>query len=247
VYDAGLCSPSGATAPDVFNATFHTSAGTFVIETHRSWAPKSADRFWKLVSAGFYDAAAFYRVIPGFVAQWGPSGHPRLAQVYASNNCIAAAVQPCLVPGACFYVDPVVSSSNVRGTVAFSTDLKSSVCKCPCASPPEICSDKDHGDDALVAGSELYINLVDNTRLDDLGFAPFGRVLQGMAAVDKIYGGYGELSCRLEDASLRLSQASAKNSDVPHNGPDFQTIYTEGSKYLTPNFPKLTRVRSTTT
>ena len=245
VYDAGLCRPSDARAPEVFNTTFRTSAGDFVIETHRAWAPKSADRFWSLVSAGYYEGSAFYRVVLGWVVQWGPSGHPSLAQVYASNNCMAAAVQPCLVPGACFYVDPVVGT-NVRGAVAFSTDLKSSVCECPCASPPEFCSDPARGDDALVAGSELYINLADNRRLDPLGFAPFGRVLEGgMAAVDAIYSGYGEMSCA--PALCHDNGTSTRSNGVRCDGPDFQRIYTEGSGFLDAHYPSMSRVQGSTT
>lgn len=86
-----LCNPSSpemvATAPEVFQATFSTSEGDFVIEVTRSWAPKEADRFYNLVRSGYYDDTRFYRVVPGFVVQWGPSGNPSLANVYNPTVC----------------------------------------------------------------------------------------------------------------------------------------------------------------
>src|SRR4051812_7609825 len=50
------------TAPAVFRARFTTSAGAFVIEVHREWAPLAADRFYNLVKNGFYDGSRFFRV-----------------------------------------------------------------------------------------------------------------------------------------------------------------------------------------
>jgi peptidyl-prolyl cis-trans isomerase A (cyclophilin A) len=57
------------TAPDVFQARFETSKGDFTIEVHREWAPNGADRFYNLVSNGFYDDVRFFRVLDGFMAQ----------------------------------------------------------------------------------------------------------------------------------------------------------------------------------
>lgn len=86
-----LCNPSSpemvATAPEVFQATFSTSEGDFIIEVTRSWAPKEADRFYNLVSNNYYNDTRFYRVVPGFVAQFGPSGNPSLANVYNPTVC----------------------------------------------------------------------------------------------------------------------------------------------------------------
>jgi cyclophilin family peptidyl-prolyl cis-trans isomerase len=45
---------------------------------------------------------------------------------------------------------------------------------------------------------QLFINLGDNSRLDDTGFAPFGQVIEGMDVVDKLHGGYGEGLTKLQ-------------------------------------------------
>src|SRR5580692_3932624 len=55
-----------ATAPAVFKAKFTTSAGDFVVEVHRDWAPLGADRFYNLVRNGYFTNASFFRVVPGF-------------------------------------------------------------------------------------------------------------------------------------------------------------------------------------
>lgn len=63
--------------------------------------------------------------------------------------------------------------------------------------------------------SQVFINLVDNTRLDSMGFAPFGQVVEGMDVVQQFYGGYGD------------------------NGPDQGRLTNEGKSYVEKNFPKL--------
>ena len=71
-----------ATAPDQFHAHFETSKGDFVIEVNRDWAPIGADRFFNLVSAGYYDDVRFFRVIMGFMAQFGIHGDPDVADAW---------------------------------------------------------------------------------------------------------------------------------------------------------------------
>ena len=63
-------------APETFKVRLATTKGEFVILVHRSWAPLGADRFHNLVKTGFYDGSAFYRVIPGFAAQFGIHPNP---------------------------------------------------------------------------------------------------------------------------------------------------------------------------
>src|SRR3982751_4412468 len=58
-------------APDSFRVAFTTSRGTFVVEARRAWAPNGVDRFYQLVREGFFDENRFYRVLPGFIAQFG--------------------------------------------------------------------------------------------------------------------------------------------------------------------------------
>jgi peptidyl-prolyl cis-trans isomerase A (cyclophilin A) len=102
-----LRTPSAFTeqAPATFKANFETSKGTFVIEVHRDWAPMGADRFYNLVKNGFYDDVRFFRVIEGFMAQFGIHGSPAVAAAWR---------------GAQIKDDPV-KQSNKRGFVTFAT------------------------------------------------------------------------------------------------------------------------------
>ncbi|MGH6865963.1 MAG: peptidylprolyl isomerase [Methyloceanibacter sp.] len=92
-------------APDVYKAKFDTSKGTFLIEVHRDWAPNGADRFYNLVKNGFYNDLRFFRVIEGFMVQFGISGDPHLSQVWRDAR----------IP------DDPVNESNQRGYVSFAT------------------------------------------------------------------------------------------------------------------------------
>lgn len=89
--------------------------------------------------------------------------------------------------------DPVVSS-NVRGTVTFATS------------------------GANTRTTQLFVNVKDNTFLDQQGFSPVAEVVgDGMSVVDRAYDGYGER-------------------------PDQGRIQTRGNAYLEKKFPKLTYV-----
>lgn len=93
-----------ATAPDTFRVVFETTTGPFTIEAVRAWAPLGVDRFYNLVRNGFFEEIALFRVIPGFVAQFGLHGVP------AVNDAWMAAPLP---------DDPVVVS-NLRGTLTYA-------------------------------------------------------------------------------------------------------------------------------
>src|SRR5579862_5844747 len=71
-YDKALLTPSAlkATAPDDFSVKFTTTKGDFTVQVTRAWAPLGADRFYNLAKHHFFDGCAFFRVIPGFVAQF---------------------------------------------------------------------------------------------------------------------------------------------------------------------------------
>ncbi len=94
------------TAPAVYRARFETSKGPFVIEVHREWAPLAADRFYNLVQHGFYDGTRFFRVRPGFVAQWGIHGDPFIQRAWRDANL----------------KDEPVRQSNLRGFVSFTNE-----------------------------------------------------------------------------------------------------------------------------
>ncbi len=92
------------TAPARFRVRFHTSEGAFVVDVHRDWAPLGVDRFYNLVRGGFFDDTRVYRVVEGFVAQFGLNGDPYVNQAWKTK----------------FLVDDPVVESNTRGRVTFA-------------------------------------------------------------------------------------------------------------------------------
>lgn len=175
-----------ATPPDSFQVRFDTSKGEFTVLVHTDWAPNGAQRFYNLVRNGFFTNVRFFRVIDGFMAQFGMNGDP----------AVDAAWQRQTIPD-----DPVLHS-NTRGTLTFAAT------RAPNS-----------------RGTQLFINLVDNSRLDGMRFAPIGEVTEGMGVVDQLYSGYGE---------------GAPNGQ----GPDQGRIATEGNSYLEKDFPQLDYIKS---
>lgn len=92
------------TAPTTFRVRLQTSEGEVVIQVHRAWAPNGADRFYNLVKAGYYDDTRVYRVLDGFMAQFGMNGDARVNMAW--RNAII--------------VDDPVTRSNTRGRVSFA-------------------------------------------------------------------------------------------------------------------------------
>ena len=91
-------------APDLYRARVITSKGPFVIEVHREWAPLAADRFYELVCSQFYSQARFYRVVKGFVVQFGMPADPAIYEQWREKTL----------------EDEPVRTSNKRGTVSFT-------------------------------------------------------------------------------------------------------------------------------
>ena len=151
------------------------------VETVR--APIGARRFYNLVTNGYYDGVRFFRVVPGFVVQFGIHGEP----------AVAAAWRQARIP------DDPPRASNTRGVVTFATS----------------------GPGTRTV--QVFINLVDNSRLDATGFAPIGRVTGGMDVVDRFYASFGEGPPR-------------------GRGPDQNRIHAEGEVYLQREFAPLDRV-----
>lgn len=82
-----------------------TSLGPVVVEVTRANAPLGADRFYNMVKAGYLDGARFFRVVPGFVVQFGLAGNPDTTKAWDSP----------------VKDDPVIAkNSNARGTVVFA-------------------------------------------------------------------------------------------------------------------------------
>jgi homoserine O-acetyltransferase len=99
-----------------------------------------------------------------------------------------------------FFADDTVRQSNVRGTIAFAMTGPNT------------------------RTTQLYISLIDNTRLDAQGFAPIGRVIEGMPVVDSLYAGYGESS----GGGVRAGRQAP--------------LFTGGNAYLDRTYPKLDRL-----
>ena len=105
-----LTNPAALTeqAPATYKARFETSKGVFVVEVTRALAPRGADRFYNLVKSGYYDGVRFFRVVPGFVVQFGMHGDPKVQAVWKDAR----------IP------DDPVKQTNARGTLVFATSGK---------------------------------------------------------------------------------------------------------------------------
>jgi peptidyl-prolyl cis-trans isomerase A (cyclophilin A) len=174
-------------APASYKVKFDTTKGAFVIQVTRAWAPNGADRFYNLVKNGFFDDVRFFRVISGFMVQFGINGDPQLSARWRQAQI----------------KDDAVTQSNKRGMITFAT-----------AGPN-------------TRTTQVFINFADNTNLDGMGFAPFGRVVSGMNVVDAINAEYGEGAPR-------------------GRGPDQGKLQNEGNAYLAREFARMDYVRKAT-
>ena len=93
-----------AKAPGEFKVRFETSRGVFVVQVHRDWAPLGVDRFCNLVRAGYYDQTRFFRVVPGFMVQFGIHGNPDVNRVWRES----------------FIADDPMKKGNTRGRLSFA-------------------------------------------------------------------------------------------------------------------------------
>ena len=103
-------------APAVYKAKFDTTKGAFEIEVHRDWAPAGADRFYNLVKNGFYDNVRFFRVIPGFMVQFGISGDPKLSAPWREAKLKDDPVKQSNKRG---YITYAMAGPNTRTTQVF--------------------------------------------------------------------------------------------------------------------------------
>jgi peptidyl-prolyl cis-trans isomerase A (cyclophilin A) len=174
-------------APASFKVKFQTSAGDFVVESQREWAPIGVDRFYNLVKNGYYDGVCFFRVISGFMVQFGIHGDAKVAAAWRSEQM----------------KDDPVKQSNKRGYISYAM-----------AGPN-------------TRTTQLFINYGDNSRLDQMGFAPIARVVEGMDVVDRLYSKYGE---------------GAPQGSGPNQG----RLQMEGNAYLTKDFPQLDCIKKAT-
>jgi len=178
--------PNPENVPEKFQVKFETSKGDVLIEVTRSWSPIGAARFYDAVKAGFYDDCRFFRVVPGFMVQWGINGDPKVQAKWRDAEI----------------KDDKVSAeeraSNTRGYITFAKSSRPNS-----------------------RTTQLFINYGDNVFLDDMGFTPFGKVLEGMEVVDKIY---------------------SKHRERPDQG----AIQQAGNAYLKDEFPDLDFIKKAT-
>jgi peptidyl-prolyl cis-trans isomerase A (cyclophilin A) len=184
-----LLDPSLATekAPESYRVKMETTAGDFVIEVHREWAPLGADRFYNLVKIGYFNDMAFFRVLTGFMAQAGFNGDPAVSEVWLNARI----------------KDDPVTKSNTAGMVSFANGGPNT------------------------RSAQFFVNYGNNAYLDDSGFAPFGKVVEGMDSVTALYSGYGE-------------------GEPNGNGPAQSKLYRRGNPYLKAEFPRLDYIKRAT-
>lgn len=99
----------GTSANGSFSVKFETTAGDFVVLVHRDWAPRGAQRFYELVKSGFYDECRFFRVVSGFMVQFGINGNPSTQQRWEQS-----------------LRDDPAKKSNRRGYITFATSGRDS-------------------------------------------------------------------------------------------------------------------------
>ncbi len=92
-------------APEKFQVKFETSKGDIIFECVRVWAPIGTDHFYTAVTEGFYDECRFFRIVPGFIAQVGINGDPKVQAKWRAN-----AIK-----------DDPVFVSNTKGTLTYAT------------------------------------------------------------------------------------------------------------------------------
>jgi peptidyl-prolyl cis-trans isomerase A (cyclophilin A) len=90
--------------PEVFRVKFETSQGDFVVEVTRAWSPRGVDRFHELVRMRYFDQGRFFRVVPGFIAQFGVHRDFKVHEVWREL----------------FVMDDPPKEKNLRGTLAFA-------------------------------------------------------------------------------------------------------------------------------
>jgi len=170
--------------PEVFHVKFETSQGDFTVEVNRAWARRGADRFHELVRIRYFDQGRFFRVVKGFIAQFGVH---KDYSVHEAWRKLAI-------------VDDPPKEKTLRGTLAFAQS------------------------GAGTRTTEIFINLADNPMLDAQGFVPFGKIVDGLDVIDKLYSGYGEL--RPQGTEIDAGRVEEGAND-----------------YLVPRFPKMDYIK----
>lgn len=99
---------ASAGPPPIYKVNFDTSRGPFVVEVHTDWSPYGSAHLYELVRKGFYDNDRFFRVVRGFVVQFGINGDPAVNRDWAGQS----------IPD-----DPGAGQHNERGTLVFAKNM----------------------------------------------------------------------------------------------------------------------------
>ena len=166
--------------PDSFDVVLETSAGTIRVRVFREWGPVGAARFYNLTRHGFYDGSRFFRVLPGFAAQFGMSGTPAIDSVWLSQRMQDERPRVPTGPGTLSYA---MAGPDTRTT-------------------------------------QLFFSYRTNEALDAQGFAPIGRIVDGMEVLFRLNAEYGEVQ-------------------PEGTGPSFSCIASHGNHYLARRYPRL--------
>jgi len=212
--------------PAQFSVTYETTAGNFTVDVEREWAPAFADRFWMLSLIQYQVGAPFYRVNyisakQNFVVQFG----------YRVDNTITDVLWDDQMTDNTTW--SVHSPGNVRGSVAYSMNA---------GSPGrDNCTNPDYC--AIGFSTNIFINYGNNSRLDRAGFSIFGSISrEGMAVVDRLYDGYGEVAdlCGANSTDTYCKGIGKNATGVAMNS----MLTTTGKTYINSKFPKLDKVSS---
>lgn len=214
-------------APEHFQIFFATQYGEFTADCLRRRAPVWADRIYNLVANGYYDDNYMFRVLPGFVVQFGTAGVPSVSTFY---NYLTTPVPECSIlkpqpPDMPLCMEGIARGqsckrvpglSNTFGTLVMSTNAK--------ATPefPELVT--------WNATAELFINIANNSRLDAKLFVPV---------------------CTIDGAGMRTVldfPSFGEVADLGGPGPSLERLYKEGNPYIEANhswdsMAKTTQVR----
>lgn len=166
--------------PDSFDVVFETSEGAVRVRIMRDWSPVGVGRFYNLTRHGFYDGARFFRVLPGFAAQFGMSGRPEIDSTWMKRPL---ADEPPAVPTGAGTLSYAMAGPDTRTT-------------------------------------QLFFSYRGNEMLDAQGFAPIGRVVEGMEVLFRLNAEYGEVP-------------------PAGTGPSFACIASHGNHYLARRYPEL--------
>ena len=142
-------------SPVRFKAEFKTSNGNFHVEVVRAWAPKAADRFYTLVSHGFFNNLFFFRIIPNRLVQFGIHNQPEISSQWQK---------------ATFENEESVQLKNQRGTIAFAFNEQ------PASRSTQIFINISDNSDLDVTGFVPFARVVSGMNVLDSVYSGYGEI-----------------------------------------------------------------------